>query len=86
MDLSKAFGMINYKLLLAKVIASGFDKTQLPGKSSIKSKNKQCSQFLERFKPLLFSTYLNDLFLQLKYGYICDFVDDTTLFTCDKSI
>ena len=36
--------------------------------------------------PLLFNIYMNDIFYFLKECDVCNFADDTTLYTCDKSV
>ena len=36
--------------------------------------------------PLLFNTYLNDIFFLLLDVHICNFADDTSLFVCDETL
>ena len=36
--------------------------------------------------PLLFSIYLNDLFMFVKDAEICNYADDTTIYACDSNI
>ena len=36
--------------------------------------------------PVLFNIYLNDLFFTLFSVNVCNFADDTTLFTCDLNL
>ena len=36
--------------------------------------------------PLLFNIYLNDLFLLVESTEVCNFVDDTTFFACEKEL
>ena len=36
--------------------------------------------------PLLLTIYLNDLFLFLEETGVCNYVDDTTIYTCDPNV
>ena len=36
--------------------------------------------------PLLFNIYLNDLLLSITNIEICNYADDTTLYTCDQNM
>ena len=36
--------------------------------------------------PLLFNIYLNDLFLFLEETEVCNYVDDTTIYTCGPNV
>ena len=36
--------------------------------------------------PLLFNIYLNDLFLLLEEAEVCNYADDTTIYTCGPNV
>ena len=36
--------------------------------------------------PLLFNMYINDVLLFIKNSYICNYADDTTIYSCDRSL
>ena len=101
-DLSKAFDTINHLLLLAKLHAYRFSKQALAIICSYLSNRKQRIKINEVFSswkdlilvvpqgsvlgPLLFNTYLNNLFFFRKDVGICNFADDTTTYISDESL
>ena len=101
-DLSKAFDTLNHELLVAKLHAYGFTKKALDLIYSYlihrwqRTKiNTSFSIWTELFSgvpqrsvfgPLLFNIYLNYLLFFVVNTDVCNYVDDTTLYTCDLSL
>ena len=100
MDLSKSFDCLQHDLLLAKLNADGFDYKSLKLISSFLSNRKygtKINSFFSEYKhlligipqgsvlgPLLFNIYMCDLFLFMSESNVANYVDDTTLYTCEK--
>ena len=102
MDLSKAFDCLNYELLIAKLHTYGFSKTALDlihnylpnrkqrvkvnGSFSTYSNVRQGIPQGSVLGPLLFNTYINDMFMGLTDTEVCNYADDTTLYACNESL
>ena len=102
MDLSKAFDCINHELLIAKLIAYGFSKQSANLIRSYLNERWQRTKINTSFSswtelltgvpqgsvlgPLLFNIYLNDLFWVIQETEVCNFADDTTLYSCDVEL
>ena len=97
MDLSKAFNILNYNLLIAKLGPCGFEtdslryiKSYLTNKKQIVRVNKMFSEW-ERITigvpqgsilgSLLFNIFLNDLFLFISNSSLSNYADGNKLYT-----
>ena len=102
MDLSKAFDCIRHDLLIAKLHAYGFSREALTlinnyltnrqqrfkvngSVSSWKSVVRRVPQ-RSVLGPLLFNIYINDLLLLIQDSDVCNYADDTTIYTCNKNL
>ena len=101
-DLSKAFDCLDHELLIAKLNAYGFSRSALLFVRSYLDNRKQRVKVNGSFStwtktslgvpqgsvlgPLLFNIYLNDLFLFLEETEVCNYADDTTIYTCGPNV
>ena len=97
MDLSKAYDCLPHSLLIAKLAAYGFDINSLELISSYLSNRYQRVKINSKFSnylkvpqgvpqgsilgPLLFNFFINDLFNCIEISEVCNFADDTTIYT-----
>ena len=102
MDLSKAYDCVNHDLIIAKLEAYGVGKNSLRLIQNYPYQRQQrvkvgssLSEWLEIILgvpqgsilgPILFNVFFNDLLLFIKETDICNFADDTTLYTCGKEL
>ena len=91
-DVSKAFDTMNHDLLIAKLRAYGFQKGALSFMKSYLRKRRQRVRVNNNFSaweriisgvpqgsisgPLLFKTFLNDLFLFIENSNLSNYADD----------
>ena len=97
MDLSKAFGTFNHDLLIATLVAYGFETDALRYMKSYLTNRKQRVRVNKTFSewerittgvpqgsilgPLLFNIFLNDLFLFVSNASLSNYADDNTPYT-----
>ena len=102
MDLSKAFDCVRHDLLIAKLNAYGFDRGALEILCSYLSERWQRTKINSEYStwnelnvgvpqgsvlgPILFNIFVNDLLWTITDSEVCNFADDTTIYTCDKSL
>ena len=102
MDLSKAFDCRKHDLLLAKLDAYGFCHEALCLVHSFlenRQKRVRMNGSFSTYKnlslgvpqglvldPLFFNIYINDLLPSIQDTDICNYADDTTIYTCDKNL
>ena len=102
MDLSKAFDCIRHDLLIAKLHAYGFSREALTLIKKYLTNRQQRVKVNGSFSswksvvcgvpqgsvlgPLLFNIYINDLLLFIQDSDICNYADDTTIYTCNKNL
>ena len=102
MDLSKAFDCIRHDLLIAKLHAYGFSRDALLLVHSYLENRQQRVKINGSFSsykhlqlgvpqgsvlgPLFFNIYINDLLLSIQETDICNYADDTTIYTCDTRL
>ena len=101
-DLSKALDCLDHELLIAKLNAYDFSRSALLFVYSYLDNRKQRVKVNGSFSswtkaslgvpqgsvlgPLLFNIYLNDLFLFLEETEVCNYADDTTIYTCGSNV
>ena len=101
-DLSKAFDCLQDDLLLAKLNAYGFDYKFIKLVSSFLSSRKYRTKINSHFNkwkhliiavtqgsvlgPLIFNICMCDFFLFMSESNVANYVDDTTLYTCEKNL
>ena len=102
MDFSKAFDCIRHDLLIAKLHAYGFSRDALLLVHSYLENRQQRVKINGSFSsykhlqlgvpqgsvlgPLFFNIYINDLLLSIQETDICNYADDTTIYTCDTRL
>ena len=102
MDLSKAFDCIRHDLLIAKLHAYGFSREALTLINNYLTNRQQRVKVNGSFSssksvargvpqgsvlgPLLFNIYINDLLLFIQDSDICNYADDTTIYTYNKNL
>ena len=98
MDLSKAYDSLPHDLLIAKLSAYGFEDSATSLISDYLSKRYQrvkmgsvFSSYLEILRgvpqgpilgPILFKIFINDLIFFIQETEVCNFADDTTIYSC----
>ena len=101
-DLSKAFNSVDHDLLLAKLNAYDINLDALQLLRSYLSKRHQRVKVNSTFSdwkevrfgvpqgsvtgPLLFNVFVSDMFLFVRCINICNYADDTTIFTCHPTL
>ena len=102
MDLSKAYDCIQHDFLIAKLSGYDIESVELLLISDYLSHRKQRTKIgspynfwhgiIRRFPqgsllgPLLFNTFINDLFLLIRKSGVCNFAEDNTLYSVRKNI
>ena len=100
MDLSKAYDCLPHDLVIAKLEAYGLDTNSLRflfdymrcRKQRTKMGSSYSNEVLRGIPqgsvlgPLLFNIFINDIFFFIEKSEICNFADDNTLYSCDKSL
>ena len=102
MNLSKAFDSLNHELLIAKLKCYGLDQNAVEFFRSYLSNRYQCCKINNNLgdwgkniagapqgsilSPLLFNTFLNDIFFFLKDANLSNSADDSTLYACNKNL
>ena len=98
MDLSKSYDCLSQDLFIVKLVAYGFEHSATSLISDYLSKRYQrikigsvFSSFLEILRgvpqgsilgPILFNIFINDLIFFIQETEVCNFADDTTIYSC----
>ena len=101
MGLSKAFDTLDHSLQLPKLSAYGFDNNSLSFVRNYLTNRIQRCKIENHFRkchetktgvlqssilgPLLFNTFINDIFLFVESSNVCNYTDDSTLFAVGKN-
>ena len=102
MDLSKDFDGLNHELLLAKLHVYGFSRYGVKLFHSYPSNRRQRVKINGSYNtwretntgvpkgsvlgPLLSSIYITDIFYLTNGANICNYSDDTTLYSCHREV
>ena len=101
MDLSKAFHMLNHRLLLCKLKAGVFNKSALTFIRSYFANRHQRTKAGDKFNKwqkisadvpqvsildsLFFNIFISDLFLFIETTTLYNYTDDNTMYSSDKN-
>ena len=102
MGLSKSFDILDHSPLIAKLETYGFDSLSLEFMKNYLTNGKQRCKVRNCFSIwriitsgvpqgsilglLLFNIFVNDIFLFAKKSTLCNYADDNTQFSCEKTI
>ena len=88
MDFPKTFDTLDHSLLIAKLEAYGFRDVRCKVGNCFSIWRKITSGIPEGsiLKPLIFTIFINDIFLFAKNSTLCNYADDNTQFSCEKTL
>ena len=102
MDLSKAFDILNHELLLAKLQTYGFGRSTLKLFHSYLSNSRRKVRINGAYSTrretnlgvpqgsvlgsLIFNIFIADIFYLMSGSNICNYADDTILYSCDREV